>query len=48
MRDQHEQRHRAPPQKEVMLQQAGFKTHMVTTARQKRTFAGATEGKVSM
>jgi len=33
--------HRAPPQKEVMLQQAGFKTHTVTTARQKEASASA-------
>jgi len=38
----------APPQKEVMLQQAGFKTHMVTTARQKEHLRALPEGKVSI
>ena len=36
------------PQKEVMLQQAGFKTHMVTTARQKEHLQALPEGKVSI
>jgi hypothetical protein len=38
----------APPQKEVMLQQAGFKTHTVTTARQKEHLRALPEGKVSI
>ncbi len=38
----------APPQKEVMLQQAGFKTHMVMTARQKEHLRALPEGKVSI
>jgi len=38
----------APPQKEVMLQQAGFKTHTVTTARQKEHLQALPEGKVSI
>src|SRR5258707_13493942 len=38
----------APPQKEVMLQQAGFKTHTVTTARQKQHLQGLPAGKVSI
>ena len=36
------------PQKEVMLQQAGFKTHTVTTARQKEHLRALPEGKVSI
>jgi len=31
-----------------MLQQAGFKTHMVTTARQKEHLRALPEGKVSI
>jgi hypothetical protein len=38
----------APTQKEVMLQQAGFKTHTVTTARQKEHLQALPEGKVSI
>jgi hypothetical protein len=38
----------APPQKEVMLQQAGFKTHTVTTARQKELLRALPAGKVSI
>jgi hypothetical protein len=38
----------APPQKEVMLQQAGFKTHAVTTARQKQHLQALPAGKVSI
>ena len=38
----------APPQKEVMLQQAGFKIHTVTTARQKEHLRALPEGKVSI
>jgi hypothetical protein len=38
----------APPQKEIMLQQAGFKTHTVTTARQKEHLRALPEGKVSI
>ena len=38
----------APPQKEVMLQQAGFKTHTVTTARQKQHLQALPAGKVSI
>src|SRR5437762_12790389 len=37
-----------PPQKEVMLQQAGFKTHTATTARQKEHLRALPEGKVSI
>ena len=38
----------APPQKEVMLQQAGFKTHTVTTDRQKELLRALPEGKVAI
>jgi hypothetical protein len=38
----------APPQKEVMLQQAGFKIHAVTTARQKQHLQALPAGKVSI
>src|SRR5205823_4657015 len=38
----------APPQKDVMLQQAGFKSHTVTTARQKEHLRALPEGKVSI
>src|SRR4029077_17380942 len=38
----------APPQKEVMLQQAGFKTHTVTTARQQELLRALPEGRVSI
>jgi hypothetical protein len=37
-----------PLQKEVMLQQAGFKTHTVTTARQKQHLQALSAGKVSI
>ncbi len=36
------------PQKEVMLQQAGFKVHAVTTARQKELLRALPAGKVSI
>ena len=36
------------PQKEVMLQQAGFKVHAVTTARQKELLQALPNGHVSM
>src|SRR6266567_7910955 len=38
----------APPHKQVMLQQAGFKAHTVTTARQKELLRALPEGKVSI
>ena len=38
----------APSQKEVMLQQAGFKIHAVTTARQKQHLQALPEGRVSI
>jgi len=38
----------APPHKQVMLQQAGFKTQKVTTARQKELLRALPEGKVSI
>jgi hypothetical protein len=38
----------APPQREVMLQQAGFKTHAVTTAGQKQHLQALPAGKVSI
>jgi hypothetical protein len=38
----------ALPQKEVMLRQAGFKVHAVTTARQKELLRALPAGKVSI
>jgi long-subunit acyl-CoA synthetase (AMP-forming) len=38
----------ALPQKEVMLQQAGFKAHMVSTDRQKQLLRALPAGKVSI